>query len=233
MTTISNYLNTEIRIPLWSLGLGLGVYLLVHQLTTSHRRIKKTIPPPSAPASASAPAQPTDPVAAATESPKPTQKSPTQGTADSDDEEDSDSDSDFDGEYLFYDEPYPIINSYDSSDGPFKMLLIVNNELKMGKGKIAAQCGHATLGAYRIARKYCKTGLERWCRHGTAKVVVRVDQESEMYDIYEKAKLIGLVGYIVMDAGRTQIAAGSRTVLALGPAPVSMIDQITSHLKLL
>eukprot|EP01039_Chlorochromonas_danica_P004122 gene4122-4518_t len=222
MTTISNYLNTELRIPLWSLGLGVGVYLLVHQLTTSYRNpsrgktnITSTPPPPAAPAAAAV--QP--------ESPKP--------TADSDDEDSDDDDDELDGDYLFYDEPYPIINSYDSSDGPFKMLLIVNNELKMGKGKIAAQCGHATLGAYRIARKYCKTGLERWCRHGTAKVVVRVDQESEMYEIYEKAKLIGLVGYIVMDAGRTQIAAGSRTVLALGPAPVSMIDQIASHLKLL
>lgn len=35
------------------------------------------------------------------------------------------------------------------------------------------------------------------------------------------------------DAGRTQIAAGSRTVLAIGPAPVRELDSITGHLKLL
>ncbi|CAM9864636.1 unnamed protein product [Discosporangium mesarthrocarpum] len=36
-----------------------------------------------------------------------------------------------------------------------------------------------------------------------------------------------------MDAGRTQIAAGSHTVLAIGPAPVSAFEGITSHLSLM
>jgi PTH2 family peptidyl-tRNA hydrolase len=30
-----------------------------------------------------------------------------------------------------------------------KMVLVVREDLKMGKGKIGAQCGHATLGAYK------------------------------------------------------------------------------------
>ena len=34
-------------------------------------------------------------------------------------------------------------------------------------------------------------------------------------------------------SGRTQIAAGSRTVLGIGPGPVKVIDSVTSHLKLL
>jgi len=29
-----------------------------------------------------------------------------------------------------------------------KMVLATRNDLAMGKGKIGAQCGHATLGAY-------------------------------------------------------------------------------------
>ena len=33
--------------------------------------------------------------------------------------------------------------------GEVKMVLVVREDLKMGKGKIGAQCGHATLGAYR------------------------------------------------------------------------------------
>jgi PTH2 family peptidyl-tRNA hydrolase len=44
---------------------------------------------------------------------------------------------------------------------------------------------------------------------------------------------MGLAAYIVCDAGRTQIAAGSQTVLAIGPAPKSQIDQVTGHLPLL
>jgi hypothetical protein len=32
-------------------------------------------------------------------------------------------------------------NDFGIADGPGKMILVVNNELKMGKGKIAAQVG--------------------------------------------------------------------------------------------
>ena len=43
----------------------------------------------------------------------------------------------------------------------------------------------------------------------------------------------GIFTYLVVDAGRTQIAPGSRTVLAVGPAPKSLVDKITGHLRLL
>ena len=35
------------------------------------------------------------------------------------------------------------------------------------------------------------------------------------------------------NTGRTQVAPGSRTVLAIGPAPRSSLDSVTGHLKLL
>jgi PTH2 family peptidyl-tRNA hydrolase len=54
-----------------------------------------------------------------------------------------------------------------------------------------------------------------------------------MFALAKKAEEEGIVNYIVEDAGRTQIAAGSRTVLALGPASVSLLDALTGHLKLL
>lgn len=52
-------------------------------------------------------------------------------------------------------------------------------------------------------------------------------------ELISKAKALGIVYYLVRDAGRTQIAAGSKTVLALGPAPKEILDKITGHLKLL
>jgi len=42
-----------------------------------------------------------------------------------------------------------------------KMILVVRNELKMGKGKVAAQCSHATLDAYKIASKRCPEILKK------------------------------------------------------------------------
>lgn len=42
-----------------------------------------------------------------------------------------------------------------------------------------------------------------------------------------------VVAEVIADAGRTQIEPGSHTVLAVGPAPLSVINEITGHLKLL
>ena len=35
------------------------------------------------------------------------------------------------------------------------------------------------------------------------------------------------------DAGRTQIAAGSLTVVAVGPGPEAIVREVTGHLKLM
>mmetsp|Transcript_17383 Transcript_17383/g.29377 ORF Transcript_17383/g.29377 Transcript_17383/m.29377 type:complete len:213 (+) Transcript_17383:78-716(+) len=137
-------------------------------------------------------------------------------------------------EDLFDDgEAYPVSNEYGIMNGPFKMVLCVNNELKMGKGKIAAQCGHATLGAYKIAMKHCPTALKNWEFLGQAKIATKVDKEQDIYELMDRARAAGLVSYLVADAGHTQIAPGSKTVLAIGPAPVAELDKLTSHLKLL
>ncbi len=66
-----------------------------------------------------------------------------------------------------------------------------------------------------------------------AKICVQCPTEAEMIEIKAKASERGLVTYLVCDAGRTQIAAGSRTVLAIGPAPESTFRGLTDHLKLL
>ena len=51
--------------------------------------------------------------------------------------------------------------------------------------------------------------------------------------IKAKADEQGIPSYLVTDAGRTQIAPGSKTVLALGPWGKSRLDKLTGHLALL
>lgn len=114
----------------------------------------------------------------------------------------------------------------------FKMVLVVRNDLKMGKGKIAAQCSHATLGLYKKLHNRAPKALNRWEMCGQVKVVVKIESEEEMLALQARAKSIHIPTHIVIDAGRTQIAPNSRTVMAvLGPA--DMVDDVTGGLKLL
>jgi PTH2 family peptidyl-tRNA hydrolase len=65
-------------------------------------------------------------------------------------------------------------------------VLVVRNDLKMGKGKIGAQCGHATLFSYKAAKrmmvgsKYWTKVIEKWNWEGTKKICVKVDTEEEL-----------------------------------------------------
>jgi len=75
--------------------------------------------------------------------------------------------------------------------------------------------------------------LRRWENWGQAKVTVQVKSEDELLLLQAQAMSLGLCAKIVHDAGRTQIASGSATVLGIGPGPKSVVDQVTGHLKLL
>jgi hypothetical protein len=83
---------------------------------------------------------------------------------------------------------YKLPNKYARS----KMMFIVNGELKMGKGKICAQVGHAVIGAYTQLEdearfdEMSRQRLESWNAQGTPKVVVRTDSEKEMLEIKHK-----------------------------------------------
>ncbi|KAJ1409826.1 Peptidyl-tRNA hydrolase, PTH2 [Sesbania bispinosa] len=45
----------------------------------------------------------------------------------------------------------------------------------------------------------------------------------------EAAESIGLPTFVVADAGRTQVSAGSKTVLAVGPGPKASVDSVTGR----
>jgi len=67
------------------------------------------------------------------------------------------------------------------------MIFIVNGELKMGKGKICAQVGHAVIGAYNQIEdearfdERSKVRLDSWNSQGTPKIVVKAETEKEMF----------------------------------------------------
>ncbi|CDW79408.1 peptidyl-trna hydrolase-like protein [Stylonychia lemnae] len=150
-------------------------------------------------------------------------------------DDDSEEDQNEDGSKRIKDEVLTI--QYPIQD--VKMVLIVREDLKMGKGKVGAQCGHATLGVYKQVQKYAKDSeywqkvLSNWSWEGQKKICLKVTSEQELLDLQSKAKEKSIPAYVVADAGLTQIKEGSLTVCGLGPAPTKMINILTGHLKLL
>jgi peptidyl-tRNA hydrolase, PTH2 family len=106
--------------------------------------------------------------------------------------------------------------------------------MALSSGKIAAQCSHATLACYKYLLNHTPSAalLQRWERGGQPKIAVQVKSEDELMLLQAQAMSLGLCARVIHDAGRTQIAAGSATVLGvLGPK--SVVDQVTGQLKLL
>lgn len=74
--------------------------------------------------------------------------------------------------------------------------------------------------------------VRAWELTGQAKIAVKCPSVDELMSLRNEAASRGISFYLVVDAGRTQIAPNSRTVLAIGPAPVDAFDDFTKHLKL-
>lgn len=116
--------------------------------------------------------------------------------------------------------------------GEVRMVLIVREDLNMSPGKVAAQCSHAAVSLYKQISESNRYMLDRWEEGGCAKIVLRSKDIEEIEELLMKGVSLNITNYLVIDAGRTEIASGSATVLGLGPAPRAVIDQITKELKL-
>lgn len=116
-----------------------------------------------------------------------------------------------------------------------KMVFVVNMDLKMGVGKVAAQVAHAAVGLHKFLLQNQEVYghlLLLWDADGETKIVLKGDNLTILEDLRRKSEAAGLPCYLVSDAGRTQIPVGSSTVLAVF-GKVNEVDMITGQLKLL
>lgn len=134
-----------------------------------------------------------------------------------------------------------------------KQMIVMRRDLKMRKGKIAAQAGHACMEAVlmalarenrleevrvegewvRLVSSRAPTPLSRWFDEGIAKVCVYVDSEEALLALDRQAKEAGLISALICDAGRTEFHGEPvYTCLALEPAPAETVDPITGALPL-
>ncbi len=114
-----------------------------------------------------------------------------------------------------------------------KQVILLRMDLKLPKGKIAAQVGHACVEATLRGIKSNKDIVSRWREEGMKKVVLKIQDEKEMLKHMQEAKDAGLITAIITDAGRTIVEPGTRTCCAIGPGDEETIDRITKRLSLL
>ena len=135
-----------------------------------------------------------------------------------------------------------------------KQMIVMRRDLKMRKGKIAAQAGHACVeatlmalvregrgGELRASEDWAwlehaeddVTPLTNWFDAGVAKVCVYVDSEDELLDLAVRGRKLGFAVALVRDAGMTEFhGEPTYTCLAFEPLPAEKIDPLTGELPL-
>lgn len=117
--------------------------------------------------------------------------------------------------------------SHKISDYEPVMYAFVNNDLNMGKGKIAAQVGHAV---GRLIKKLIKRPTQEyidWDQSFYKKIVLKATA-IQMKELSEMDSAMA-----IHDAGRTQIPSGSLTVVAFPPRYQCNVPSCFSEYKLL
>lgn len=111
-----------------------------------------------------------------------------------------------------------------------KQVILARTDLKMSKGKLAAQVSHASVEA---ALRSHKDDLASWRKSGMKKVVLKAKDLDELLAYKQKAEDAGLVAAVITDAGHTELAPGTITCLAIGPDKEEKIDKVTGDLSML
>ena len=110
-----------------------------------------------------------------------------------------------------------------------KQVILVRMDLKLDKGKLAAQASHASVDAL---LKSHPDIVEDWRKQGMKKVVLKVKDKDELLEYKKKAEDNNLVAALITDAGRTAVQPGTITCLGIGPDKEEKIDTVTGNLKM-
>jgi PTH2 family peptidyl-tRNA hydrolase len=130
-----------------------------------------------------------------------------------------------------------------------KQVIVVRKDLKMRRGKEAAQVAHAAMKVFfdRIVaveasedgRYYADIGnitdaMKQWMEGAFTKIVVSCESKSKLFELKAKADLLKTPNAIMVDNGWTEFHnTPTVTCLAVGPDWSDIIDEITKELPLL
>ena len=125
-----------------------------------------------------------------------------------------------------------------------RQVIVINSDLKMGKGKIAISAAHGTTlymrsvehillsdGPDADAEEYLRD-YEDWMGGGAMMKIALKGSEEEINEILDQWSY-GYKLFPVRDFGFTQVAPNSLTCIASEPMTKAEADEIFGHLKLL
>ena len=113
---------------------------------------------------------------------------------------------------------------------PYKQVILVREDLKLPKGKLAAQCSHASVDT--ILKSNRKI-VDLWKREGAKKVVLKVKDDKELFKYKQMAEDDRIKTALITDAGRTVLEPGTITCLGIGPDLEEKIDKVSGKLKMM
>ncbi|WP_202320586.1 aminoacyl-tRNA hydrolase [Archaeoglobus neptunius] len=111
-----------------------------------------------------------------------------------------------------------------------KQVIVVRDDLKLSRGKLAVQVAHAAVIGYIRSSPDLR---RRWLDEGQKKIVLKVKSLEELMGVRVRAETLGLVTGVVQDAGLTEIPPGTVTAIVIGPDEERKIDRVTGNLPLL
>ena len=114
----------------------------------------------------------------------------------------------------------------------YKLVIVARKDLKLSAGKLAAQVGHAAVDCALKAKRHQPSAFDAWYDEGQKKVVVKAENEKQLFELKLAAERAGLTTALIADAGHTELAPGTITVLGIGPGRDIDVDKITSQLAL-
>jgi len=112
----------------------------------------------------------------------------------------------------------------------YKQVIVVRDDLKLSRGKIAVQVAHAAIIGFLKSDEKIRRA---WLEEGQKKIVLKVENLQKLLEIKEKAEIAGLKTGVVVDAGLTEIPPNTITAVVIGPDEEKKIDRITGNLPLL
>jgi PTH2 family peptidyl-tRNA hydrolase len=115
----------------------------------------------------------------------------------------------------------------------YKMWLAVRQDIILSPGKFGAQIGHAYGRLYLQAFSETRADFLKYLANNEPKISVKVTSEAQLLRVEDEANRAGIPCQLIRDAGRSEIAAGTATVCAFGPALRSTLPPFLKRLQTL